>query len=219
MSFLHKFTGQGGGSASTTHFCMFCSCMSKFRNQGEPGGCERCRLAGSVYDDKGIQLCLHHDHATEERKERQRVRLNHLRDKLSGKLPFLKKPVWEDKAGLRLACMKRCVPDLRTLDGRPAYDPEDVERLKTMTVTQCEAWLSARFEGTVFCIDSFAVLHLRHVINTSLYLFMFLASVRWLLSIEQPPGRSSSYFRRACAARIAHATDSHSCAPQDMLLL
>ena len=38
-----------------------------------------CRLAGSVYDDKGIQVCLHHDHATEERKERQRVRLNHLR--------------------------------------------------------------------------------------------------------------------------------------------
>jgi hypothetical protein len=158
MSFLHKFTGQGGGSASTTHFCMFCSCMSKFRNQGEPGGCERCRLAGSVYDDKGIQLCLHHDHATEERKERQRVRLNHLRDKLSGQMPLAKKPIWEDKAGLRLPFLKRCVPGLRTLNGRPAYDPEDVERIKTMTVTQCEAWLSARFEGMVFRIDSFVVL-------------------------------------------------------------
>jgi hypothetical protein len=157
MSFLHKFTGQGGGSASTTHFCMFCSCMSKFRNQGEPGGCERCRLAGSVYDDKGIQVCLHHDHATEERTERRRVRLNHLRDKLSGQMPLRKKPIWEDKAGLRLACLKSCVPGLRTLDGRPAYDPEDVERIKRMTVTQCEAWLNARFEGMVFRIDSFVV--------------------------------------------------------------
>jgi hypothetical protein len=97
--------------------------MSKFRNQGEPGGCERFRLAGSVYDDKGIQQCPHHDHAIEERKERQLVRLNHLKEKLSGKMPWTKKPVWENKAGLRLACLKRCVPGIRTLDGPPAYDP------------------------------------------------------------------------------------------------
>ena len=40
MMFLHKFTERGGCCASTTHFCMFCSCMSKFRNEGEPGGCD-----------------------------------------------------------------------------------------------------------------------------------------------------------------------------------
>jgi hypothetical protein len=80
--------------------------MSKFRNQGEPGGCERCRLAGSVYDDKGIQQCLHHDHATEERKERQLVRFNHLKEKLSGKMPLSKKPVWENKAGLKEMCTR-----------------------------------------------------------------------------------------------------------------
>ena len=43
MMFLQKFTGHGGGCASTTHFCMYCSCISKFRHEGEPGGCEDCR--------------------------------------------------------------------------------------------------------------------------------------------------------------------------------
>ena len=28
MMFLQNFTGHGGGCASTTHFCMFCNCMS-----------------------------------------------------------------------------------------------------------------------------------------------------------------------------------------------
>ena len=74
-------------------------------------------------------------------------------------MPLRKKPIWEDKAGLRLACLKSCVPGLRTLDGRPAYDPEDVERIKRMTVTQCEAWLNARFEGMVFRIDSFVLIY------------------------------------------------------------
>jgi hypothetical protein len=43
MMFLHKFTRHGGCCATTTHFCMFCSCMSKFRHEGQPGGCEDCR--------------------------------------------------------------------------------------------------------------------------------------------------------------------------------
>ena len=152
MSFLHKFTGVGGGCYSTTHFCMFCSCMSKFRNEGEPGGCERCRLAGCVYDDKGLQKCLHHDHATVGRKERQRVRHEHLRRKLSGKMPLTKKPIWEDLAALRLACLERCVPGLTTLDGLPAYKVEDLERIPNMTIAQCNAWLNERFEGESFYI-------------------------------------------------------------------
>ena len=53
MMFLHKFTERGGCCASTTHFCMFCSCMSKFRNEGEPGGCDACRGDGIV---RGFEL-------------------------------------------------------------------------------------------------------------------------------------------------------------------
>jgi hypothetical protein len=30
MMFLHKFNERGSGCAGATHFCMFCSCMSKF---------------------------------------------------------------------------------------------------------------------------------------------------------------------------------------------
>ncbi len=42
MMFLQKFTGRGGGCTKTTHFCMFCSCINKFRQEGEPGGCDGC---------------------------------------------------------------------------------------------------------------------------------------------------------------------------------
>jgi hypothetical protein len=55
MMFLHKFTERGGCCAPTTHFCMFCSSMSKFRNEGEPGGCDACRRDGIVYDTNGLQ--------------------------------------------------------------------------------------------------------------------------------------------------------------------
>ncbi len=34
LMFLQKFTKHGGCCATTTHFCMFCSCMSKYRNEG-----------------------------------------------------------------------------------------------------------------------------------------------------------------------------------------
>jgi hypothetical protein len=37
LMFLQKFTRHGGCCATTTHFCMFCSCMSKFRHEGQPG--------------------------------------------------------------------------------------------------------------------------------------------------------------------------------------
>jgi hypothetical protein len=59
MMFLHKFTGQSGCCASTTNFCMFFSCMSKFCHQGELGGCGSCRRDGIVYDANGFQeVCL-----------------------------------------------------------------------------------------------------------------------------------------------------------------
>ena len=68
MLFLHtKLTERGGCCATTTFFCMFCSCMSKFRHEGQPGGCDACKLEGTVYDDKGIFACIHHDMMTPER--------------------------------------------------------------------------------------------------------------------------------------------------------
>jgi hypothetical protein len=70
MMFLQKFTGHGGGCGTTTFLCMFCSCMSKFRHEGQPGGCE-------VYDKQGLQICLHHDVVTPERLLAQRERLVH----------------------------------------------------------------------------------------------------------------------------------------------
>jgi hypothetical protein len=72
MMFLHKFTGCGGCCASTTNFCMICSCMSKFHHESEPGGCDSCRRDGIVYDADGLQVCLYHDMVTPEKKARQR---------------------------------------------------------------------------------------------------------------------------------------------------
>ncbi len=50
MAFEHKYLGRGGGSGSTTRFCMFCSNPCHFRHKGYPGGCWKCRKLGIVYD-------------------------------------------------------------------------------------------------------------------------------------------------------------------------
>jgi hypothetical protein len=147
MMFLQKFTGRGGGCAKTTHFCMFCSCINKFRHEGEPGGCDRCRSAGMVYDDNGLQLCRHHDHITPEKRARQQQRHAHLEQVLRGKWPARKKPLWEDQAGLRLACIERCVPGHTDLDGRPAYKAGDIRKIGRMTIAACNAWLDRRCAG------------------------------------------------------------------------
>ena len=67
-------------------------------------------------------------------------------------MPLTKKPIWEDLAALRLACLERCVPGLTTLDGLPAYKVEDLDRIPNMTIAQCNAWLNERFEGESFYI-------------------------------------------------------------------
>jgi hypothetical protein len=159
MMFLHKFTGRGGCCYTTTHFCMFCSCMSKFRHEGEPGGCDQCRLAHKVYDEQGFQICMHHDHVTPEKKARQLQRQAELEELLRGKMPPRKKPVWEDLTSLQQACLDRCVPGSTTLDGRLAYKPKDLEKIPKMTIAQCNAWLDQRCEGfvvtytkAVFCV-------------------------------------------------------------------
>ena len=147
MMFLQKFTGHGGGCATTTHFCMFCSCMSKFRHEGQPGGCEDCRSRRQVYDNNGLQICLHHDVITPERLIEQRSRLQYLKDKLSGTFPARKKPVWENLQGLREACLQRCVPGVTNKDGHDAYDPRHITEIPTMNTKACEAWLNERTEG------------------------------------------------------------------------
>jgi len=148
MMFLHKFTERGGCCASTTFFCMFCSCMSKFRHEGQPGGCDACKLEGTAYDDKGIFACIHHDMMTPERTKSFQDRLVFLQNKLQGKIPKRKKPVWGDLAGLRQACLERCVPGVTNKDGHDAYNVRDKTKLNTMNTTACEAWLNQRTEGT-----------------------------------------------------------------------
>ena len=148
MMFLHKFTERGGCCASTTFFCMFCSCMSKFRHEGQPGGCDACKLEGTAYDDKGIFACIHHDMMTPERTKAFQDRLVFLQNKLQGKIPKRKKPVWGDLAGLRKACLERCVPGVTNKDGHDAYNVRDKTKLNTMNTTACEAWLNQRTEGT-----------------------------------------------------------------------
>ena len=148
MMFLHKFTERGGCCATTTFFCMFCSCMSKFRHEGQPGGCDACKLEGTVYDDKGIFACIHHDMMTPEKTQAFQERLAFLTNKLQGKVPKRKKPVWGDLAGLRQACLDRCVPGVTNKDGQDAYNVRDKTRFKSMNSTACEAWLNQRTEGT-----------------------------------------------------------------------
>ena len=148
MMFLHKFTERGGCCASTTRFCMFCSCMSKFCHEGEPGGCDGCRRDNKVYDANGMQICIHHDMVTPGKKARQVQRQAVLAELLRGKRPARKKPIWEDLAGLRRACLDRCVPGSTNLDGSLAFKPADLHAIPKMSVAKCEAWLDQRCDGT-----------------------------------------------------------------------
>ena len=177
MMFLQKFTGHGGGCATTTHFCMFCSCMSKFRHEGQPGGCEDCRSRRQVYDNNGIQICLHHDVITPERLIEQRSRLQYLKDKLSGTFPARKKPVWENLQGLREACLQRCVPGVTNKDGQDAYDPRHITEIPTMNTKAFEAWLNERPEGA-FNALVFIFSHATFIAFAKTYLH-----ARWLYSL------------------------------------
>jgi hypothetical protein len=65
MAFLQKYLGRGGCSHTCTNFCFLCSVSRKYRAEGYPGGCLKCRKKGIVYDDTtGSQQCLHHDECT-----------------------------------------------------------------------------------------------------------------------------------------------------------
>ena len=189
MMFLQKFTGHGGGCATSTYFCMFCSCMSKFRHEGEPGGCEDCRNKRKVYNNDGQQICLHHDVVTAERLLEQRARLVHLHDKLNGKLPPRKKPVWENLHGLRLACLERCVAGVTNKDGHNAYDPGDLVKIPTMNTKACEAWLNERTEGMLSS----------HCFILSRLYIAFLVQPhhgRWMYTVQQSSRRCTQHIER-----------------------
>jgi hypothetical protein len=129
-----------------------------------------------VYDDKGFQIYIHHDHLTPEKKARQLQRQAQLEELLRGKMPPRKNPVWEDLASLRLACLERCVPGSTTLDGRLAYKPKDLDKIPKMTVTQCNAWLDQRCEGTTFpSLSSTTCFVFVTVSGTMMFVLLFLS--------------------------------------------
>ena len=195
MMFLQKFTGHGGGCASTTHFCMFCSCISKFRHEGQPGGCEDCRSKRIVYDKRGLQVCLHHDVITPERLIQQRARLVHLQDKLRGTYPARKKPSWDNLAGLRLACLERCVEGVTNKDGRDAYNPLDKLKILEMNTKACVAWLNERTEGTgTLSFLSFCT-HVCIYVSPPSYCSFLHVHSRWLYTVQPSHRRGAQYLQ------------------------
>ncbi len=122
--------------------------MSKFRHEGQLGGCGDCQNRRKVYDNKGVQICLHHDVITPEVLIEQQAQLAHLKDKVGRSYHLSKKPVWENLEGLRQACLDRCVEAVKNKDGRAVYDPRDKSKISTMNIKACEAWLNERIEGT-----------------------------------------------------------------------
>ncbi len=108
-----------------------------------------------MYDDNGFQVCLCHDMMTVEKRARQLQRLRQLDDILRGKMPSRKKPIWEDLAGLRLACLKLCVPGATNLDGSSAFKESDLTAIPRMSVAKCNAWLDQRCDG----MPTYSTLH------------------------------------------------------------
>jgi hypothetical protein len=106
LAFLHKYVLRGGGSHSTTCFCLFCGALRNFRHYGYPGGCRKCRLLGKVYDKDGIQICTHYEACTEEFLQWQSERYTEL-SLLVPEFPLTSLPAWEDVKQLRTECLKR----------------------------------------------------------------------------------------------------------------
>ena len=162
--------------------------MSKFRNEGEPGGCDACRRDGIVYDTKGLQICLCHDMLTPEKKARQVQRKLELEELLRGKVPLRKKPIWEDKAGLVRACLERCVPGVTNLDGSLAYRAGDLTKIPKMSIPKLNAWLDQRCEGITPTTSHKLFSHRIRGINS---FWFFLA--RWLHPLKQSHCRSAQH--------------------------
>ena len=153
MAFEHKFLRRGGGSAKTTHFCMFCSSTCHFRHKGYPGGCRKCRRLGTVYDEvTGVQKCLHHEPCKPEFLEWEKQRFEELSHRVSSNIPESKIPTWESVGALREECWKRC----KTPTDRAEF------RKKT-THAQLEKWLLKR------CRRKFLLFLPSHICSFSIY--------------------------------------------------
>jgi hypothetical protein len=111
LSFLHKYTQRGGGSHSSTCFCMLCGALRNFKHYGYPGGCRDCRARGVVYGADGVQICLHYEACTCEFLKWQQDRYETLKN-LIPEFPLTSLPAWDDVARLREECLKRCVGPL-----------------------------------------------------------------------------------------------------------
>jgi hypothetical protein len=133
MAFLQKYLGRGGGSHACTNFCFFCSVSSKYRHQGYPGGCRKCRKAGTVYDETtGCQQCLHHEECTPDFLVWQTARKTYLEETVKPRIPKCARPFYEDKQGLIVECLKRCTSDV---------ERKTVEKKKS--IAALEKWLKA----------------------------------------------------------------------------
>ena len=148
MAFLHKYLGRGGGSHACTQFCFLCSVSRKFRQEGYPGGCLKCRSKGIVYDvTTGCQQCRHHDECTQEFLEWQKRRAQYLEDNVKPRIPKCARAFYEDLSGLRAECLKRCRSD---------RERDIVSKKKS--ISALETWLKSdgRTRGTtllfVYCI-------------------------------------------------------------------
>jgi hypothetical protein len=108
LSFLHKYTGRGGSSHSSTCFCMLCGALRNFKHHGYPGGCRECRARGCVYNNDGVQICLHYEACTKSFLEWQASRYVELCAQIPV-FPLTSLPAWDDVAQLRSECVKRCV--------------------------------------------------------------------------------------------------------------
>jgi hypothetical protein len=103
LAFLHKYVQRGGGSHSSTCFCLFCGALRNFRHHGYPGGCRKCRRLGTVYDKDGVQQCTHYEACTEEFLQWQSERYAEL-SLLVPEFPLTSLPAWEDVKQLRKEC-------------------------------------------------------------------------------------------------------------------
>jgi hypothetical protein len=122
--------------------------MSKLRHEGQPGGCGDCRNRRKVYNDKGLQICLHHDVITPERLIEQRARLAHLKEKIGDFFLCAR----SQSGRTCKVCGKFVYTDVcggvKHKDGQDAYDPRDISKIPRMNTKACEAWLNERTEGT-----------------------------------------------------------------------
>ena len=115
MCFLHKYTGRGGGSHASTHFCFLCSIPKKSRAEGYPGGCRNCRKLGIVYDETtGCQKCGHHDVCCREFLKWQTERVLYLTENVLPRIPKSARPFYENKDALKIECLKRCQNEAET---------------------------------------------------------------------------------------------------------